>query len=374
MLMASTCDEQNDNSRRPCVETTRRICIKRSFLQVASVMGAVTCTSPRNEDSEAQAATASEQQQQQEAVSKSWLCDPAVSSWKKHGRTVHIVGTAHISSVSADLAGKVVREVQVRVGDIAASMCIQASPPCCSKPDCLFLELDLKRIERAFRGGRPIPGLKLAFWDSQGKLRVGTTMSGPEPSPFVSWLEQGITQLLQREGFLAGEEMITSVQEAFNIGATVVLGDRDFDISMRRLAAASKNTDTRMIFEVNRVMTEMMKNEMPQVGQWSTSKKPSKDDVRGFIEALKTREMVDKLMATFKSFTPEIYTAMVKERDEYMTISLAGVLSLFPTVVAVVGLAHVDGMTRNLETLGWRRNRAASMLATAAACSFFSIS
>jgi pheromone shutdown protein TraB len=182
-------------------------------------------------------------------------------------------------------------------------------------------------------------------------------VSGPTPSPFVSWLEQGITQLVQREGFLAGEEMITSVQEAFDTGATVVLGDRDFDVSMRRLADASRITDTRMIVEADRVMTEMMKNEMPEIAQWGRSIKPSKDDVRVFIETLKTKEMVDKLMATFQSFAPEIYNAMVKERDEYMTIGLASVSSLFPTVVAVVGLAHVDGVTRNLKTLGWRRIR-----------------
>jgi hypothetical protein len=78
----------------------------------------------------AKAAIATEPQQQA-AVSTSWLCDPAVSSWKKQGRTVHIVGTAHISSVSADLAGNIVREVQVRDFDMATSMCIQAIPPFC---------------------------------------------------------------------------------------------------------------------------------------------------------------------------------------------------------------------------------------------------
>jgi hypothetical protein len=35
----------------------------------------------------------------------------------KERRTLHIVGTAHISSVSVDLSGNVVREVQVLVGD-----------------------------------------------------------------------------------------------------------------------------------------------------------------------------------------------------------------------------------------------------------------
>jgi pheromone shutdown protein TraB len=214
----------------------------------------------------------------------------------------------------------------------------------------------LKRVERAFRGGRPIPGLRLAFWDADGNLRVGITASRPEPNPFLSWLEQGVYQLAQQEGFLAGEEFINSVQEASNIGAVVVLGDRDFGVSMRRLAMAYKNTDIRNIIEADRVMTEMMKEQMPEMRQWGKSKKPSKEDVRALIETLKTKEFVDRLMATFRSFAPEVHTTMVKERDEYMSIGLDD-LSPFQTVVAVMGLAHVNGVTRNLEAMGWRRIR-----------------
>lgn len=46
------------------------------------------------------------------------LCDPSVSTWKnvKRNRVVHILGTAHISSSSADLAGKLVREVSPDAG------------------------------------------------------------------------------------------------------------------------------------------------------------------------------------------------------------------------------------------------------------------
>jgi pheromone shutdown protein TraB len=175
------------------------------------------------------------------------------------------------------------------------------------------------------------------------------------PDP-ISWLGQGISQLVQREGFLAGEEMINSVQEAFNIGAVVVLGDRDFGISMRRLVEASKNTDVGKLVEANRVMTEMMKEELPETREWSKLQRPSKEDMRGFIETLKTKEMVDRLMNTWKSFAPEAYTVMIKERDDYMSVGLDK-LSPFKTVVAVMGLAHVDGVTRNLEAMGWHRIR-----------------
>lgn len=47
-------------------------------------------------------------------------------------RTVHILGTAHISSASAELAGKMVREL---------------------KPSVVFVELDAKRVARAIPGG-----------------------------------------------------------------------------------------------------------------------------------------------------------------------------------------------------------------------------
>jgi hypothetical protein len=122
-MASSTINDKNDGttSRRRHVETTRRECIeRRSFLQAANVIGIVSTTSPWTKISIANAATTVSTRTtttttEQQTVSKSWLCDPAVSSWSKQGRTVHIVGTAHISSISADLAGNVVREVQVRV-------------------------------------------------------------------------------------------------------------------------------------------------------------------------------------------------------------------------------------------------------------------
>jgi hypothetical protein len=106
----TTTKDEDDGTSRPFVEATRRSYIKRSFIQALSVMGTVT-TAPWNQA----AATTVTTMEPQEALLPSWLCDPTVSSWRKDERTVHIVGTSHISSISADLAGNVVREVQVRV-------------------------------------------------------------------------------------------------------------------------------------------------------------------------------------------------------------------------------------------------------------------
>ena len=57
------------------------------------------------------------------------LCNPSLSTLKKNGRTVTILGTAHVSDSSAELSRDLVRAL---------------------KPDTVFVELDAKRV----KGGR----------------------------------------------------------------------------------------------------------------------------------------------------------------------------------------------------------------------------
>ena len=41
------------------------------------------------------------------------VCDSTVESYRKGPKRIHIVGTAHVSSISASLAGKLVKEIEV---------------------------------------------------------------------------------------------------------------------------------------------------------------------------------------------------------------------------------------------------------------------
>ena len=137
-------------------------------------------------------------------VSKT-LCDPAVSTYIKTYddntmRTIHLLGTAHISEESAKLAGKIVRDV---------------------KPDVVFVELDAKRVARA------IPGA--VNGGRKGESSSGTFTSTPEPTdisstpkrsnPFdvesrltvmgskvVGDSVKGMYQKMESEGFKAGDE------------------------------------------------------------------------------------------------------------------------------------------------------------------------
>ena len=213
------------------------------------------------------------------------------------------------------------------------------------------MELDWQRIDKAFRGGRAIPGLQVAIWDNKGNLHVGVTAPTRQPNPIIKWLMgKGYNQIFAGQGFTAGEEFVSSVEEAAKIDAVVVLGDRDFGVSMMRLSEASKRTDVRKLLEADKVMGQMMKEKVPNIDKWGISNRPSREDVEDFIEGVKSKEIVDELMGIFRKYAPEVYTAMVKERDEYMAKGI-NALALSKTTVAVMELAHVNGVARNLSSM-----------------------
>ena len=83
-----------------------------------------------------------------------------------------------------------------------------------------------------------------------------------------------------------------------------------------------------------------------------------KNSVTGAIETIKTRSTVKELVKDLRESLPNIYSALVDERDEYMTQSLLSRLSEQPRsepqrVVAVGGRAHEDGINQRLAKAGY---------------------
>ena len=319
----------------------------------------------------------------QSVVTKS-LCDPAVSTWTKsydnNQRTVHILGTAHISAESAELAGKLVRDVQ---------------------PNVVFVELDAKRVKRA------IPGLvssgKTEANDkgesNESPSRITAFMSTPNPSnesnsspiinigaEYVGSAVKNMYGKLESEGFKAGDEFAMSVREGLAIGSTIVLGDRDVELTLRRLTKALSKTDIRKLLssdsEVEKTMNELLpenvkaqvlKNQRSQGGnvgvgigkmisdQSNGEVDVDKADFTSFVETMKEKENVKKIMAALQKTAPEIYEAMVAERDLYMAKGLDELNDTLKSdsknTVAVMGMAHVDGVERYLLSQGWTEKR-----------------
>ena len=77
------------------------------------------------------------------------------------------------------------------------------------------------------------------------------------------------------------------------------------------------------------------------------------NDEASFVETMKTKENVKKIMGQLQRVAPFLYEALVSERDVYMATGLNG-LNELETIVAVVGIAHADGIETTLQQNGWK--------------------
>ena len=296
-------------------------------------------------------------------VSTSNTCDPSVSVWKQPstGRRVYLLGTAHISSESAALAGRVVQDVH---------------------PEAVFVELDAKRVRQTDASEaatvsteEPQPS---EAYPKKGIKVPPSVVSGPELSPPASTLNEGnnnkkkkkddkgagvagaaigsaikgMYKKLDDKGFQPGQEFAVAAKEGYKIGARIVLGDRDVEVTLRRLAQALRKTDLKTLLVEDSELERTMSQLMPGKKIPSQEDDNFKEELSFYVENMKAKENVQLLMSQLKRIAPEIYTAMVQERDEYMGNGLDQ-LSIFPNVVAVMGMAHVDGVETYLRGHGW---------------------
>jgi len=309
-------------------------------------------------------------------------CDPTISVLRNpvNDQMVYILGTTHISEESAQLAGELVRYV---------------------RPEGVFIELDAKRVGPIVNNNtsKIISGPKVEedslTYNSQSWPK-SSTKGAVSLRPNSSASPQSFTQLssptsyqskimaagqdavqksirdlykrLEAQGFSgAGSELVTPIEEGLKLNSTIILGDRDIDITFQRLTEAfvkkdllslisidSKESDDRLFS----LIPPSTQNEIDKSGTVSSQQLNVKE-VDMFVESMKTKDNVKKLTQNLKDETPELYQALVAERDFYMANGinqLGGAESgpeSFPKIVAVMGIAHLDGVERNLRSFGW---------------------
>ena len=309
------------------------------------------------------------------------LCDPSISTWKRNNRVVHILGTAHISEASAELAGVLVKDV---------------------RPNAVFVELDRKRISRAMPkgGGETDAGAAAPTSSSAQNAEIASKLAdGPnamaasagggsnaavvakQGNPFgvkervlnagakmVGDAIKSMYSKLDDEGFKAGEEFVIAIREGLALNAAIVLGDRDVEVTLRRLTEALSKTDLKKLFASDSDLEKAMDSLMPNGSRSAMAamsgggrgkdlenangEKISKEQFKQFVETVKARENVRLVMSKLSETAPELYNAMVAERDVYMANGIDK-LDQFEKMVAVVGIAHVDGIETNLKERGW---------------------
>ena len=348
----------------PTTTTTRRQWVKDSAAIMTSA--AWICPQPA---AAAMVATTATRITEARTKTTAATCDPSVSVWKnpESKRKIYILGTAHISDSSAQLAGTLIDDV---------------------RPDAVFLELDAKRVNRvatttSTTTKSPLPtrtagGREGGFAISDGQstsIENGPTSSvatdskpitpakGINPFDFkqrflvagsaaVGTAIQGMYKNLNKSGFNAGEEFIVAIRQGQKVGATIVLGDRDVEVTLQRLTQALAKTNFATLLQPDSELEKTMNTIMPSQPIPNSENEKFKEEMTVYVETMKAKENVKLLMTQLKRAAPELYEALVAERDAYMANGLDK-LDVFPTIVAVMGIAHVDGVESTLKSRGW---------------------
>lgn len=213
------------------------------------------------------------------------------------GRTLWLLGTAHVSRASADEARALVEAVRPDV--VAIELCA-ARDAALRDPD-RWKKLDIFQVFREGKALFLLANLAIGAW----QRRIGAEL-GVEP----------------------GAEMIAASEAAERIGARVALIDRDIQATLRRTWGLIP-----------------WWRKFGLLGAISGSLVAPETVSAEDIEAMKSEGKLEDMLTEFTRVLPEVKAPLIDERDRYM----ASHLDEMPeqTVVAVVGAAHVPGMVKS---------------------------
>jgi pheromone shutdown-related protein TraB len=214
------------------------------------------------------------------------------------GREITIVGTAHISRRSVDEVERVIERVI---------------------PDTVCVELDQTRYDTLIDESR---WRKLDIFDVIRQKKVLFLLVSIALAAYQR-------KLGERLGVKPGSELIAAVRKAKEVGAELVLADRDIQATLKRtwrnLSFYSKLKLASSLLLAPFAIDEISEEQ---------------------IEELKDRDTISEMMNEFARIMPQVKTPLIDERDRYLMSSIQQAPG--QKVVGVVGAGHVEGMISHL--------------------------
>ena len=208
-----------------------------------------------------------------------------------------IIGTAHVSKESVERVKKVIEE---------------------ERPDAVAVELCHRRYRALIEGYRdeiPITDL----------IRRGETFL----LIFQTILSYFQRKVAKEYGIRVGEEMIAAIEKAKEIGAEVLLIDRDITITFKRFWQALS------FFEKLKLFYHVIKDFFV-----------SGSEIK--IDEILKEDILESLVKEFRKISPNAAKVLIDERDEYMAAKLIDAMKKYDKIVAVVGAGHKKGIERIL--------------------------
>ncbi len=214
------------------------------------------------------------------------------------GKTLYVIGTAHVSQAS-------VEEVQ----DVITRL----------RPDTVCVELCDARYQAITDEDR---------WkrlDIFKVIREGKTLF------LMANLAVGAYQrrLGEELGVKPGAELVAAIDTAHEVGAEVVLADRDIHVTLKRTWGN---------------LTFWKKTKLFGAIVASLFERPTDEEFD--IEELKEKAQLHEMMNEFARVLPEVKEPLIDERDQFLMSKIREAPG--ETIVGVVGAGHLRGMVELL--------------------------
>ncbi len=214
------------------------------------------------------------------------------------GRTIFLVGTAHVSQQSVELVRRVIEQ---------------------EHPDHVCIELDEKRFQALSDEQR---WQKLDLKSIIRNRQLSTLMVSMMMASYQKKLGDNL-------GVSPGAELLAAAATAKSLGIPICLCDRDIRITLRR---AWKSTS---LFRKFYLMSALI------AGMFD-----SEDIDEKKLEELKNQDVLTELMAEMGDSLPEMKRVLIDERDTYMAEQIKNTPG--SRIVVVVGAGHAEGIKKNL--------------------------
>jgi pheromone shutdown-related protein TraB len=228
----------------------------------------------------------------------------SVTQLEREGTTYYVVGTAHVSKRSVEEVREVIAAVEPDV------VCVEL---CKSRFDALtkdsaFRDLDVFKVVREGKTLYLLAHLALSSY----QRKLGASL-----------------------GVKPGAELLAAVEAAKARGIQLELIDRDINITLRR---TWKNLG---IWKRMMLLWSLL-------GSWGKKGEPVTEQT---IEDLKEQKALSEMLTELGRAVPEVKRPLLDERDQYLVSKMREAGAGKRKVVAVVGAAHVPGMTAQLDAI-----------------------
>ncbi len=210
-----------------------------------------------------------------------------------------LIGTAHVSKQSAEQVKEVIES---------------------ERPDSVCIELDEQRYQAIMAGNK---------WKEMDIFKV----IKEKKATFLLMnlvISSFQKRLAKQFGIKPGQEMIQGIESAREIGATLVLADRNIQITFARI--------------------------WHRIGLWGKAKLLSQILFSIFndesiseeeMEKLKSQDMLDAMLNDFTLSFPKLKIPLIDERDQYLAQKIKNAPG--NKIVAVLGAAHVPGIKEEIK-------------------------